>query len=217
MSVLFFVLLGVFLLMAVLVVVLFYTRKGPDGPPGIQGAPGEQGKGNSPGVVGPPGPQGIAGPPGSQGPQGNKGPAGSFAPTSSNIRATAPLTLKIGSGTYNLNNDLTLNTPAQQIIVNGSDKITLTLYYSKIFTPGYTFIVSNGSKNTVYLLPDNTYPFSDGLWSNPIYPSSGSNYPMRNSIKGNTSVEFIVTQDIDKNNYLTMMSGANSSSWKKSY
>jgi hypothetical protein len=217
MSVVFFILFGVFLLMAVLVVVLFYTRKGPDGPQGVQGSQGEQGKGNNPGVAGPPGPQGIAGPPGPQGIVGNKGPAGSFAPTSSNIRATVPLTLKVSAGNYNLNSDLTLNTPAQQIIVNGSDKITLTLYYSKIFTPGYTFIISNGSKNDVYLQPDNTYPFSDGIWSNPLYPSSGTNYPIRNTIKGNTSVEFIVTQDVNKNNYLTMMSGANSSSWKKSY
>lgn len=199
------------------VVVCMLLRKGPDGPMGPIGVEGEQGKGDTPGVQGPPGIQGPQGPTGPPGPQGNKGPPGSFVPTSSNIRATSAVVLNIGSGSYNINGILTSTTPARHIILQNSNNLTLTIYYMKIFTAGYTFIVSNAGDNTLYLETDNTYPFSEGTWSNASYPSSGANYPIRNSIAGNTSVEFLVTQDSNGNNYLTMMSGANSASWKKSY
>lgn len=217
MAILYFALLGFLFLFMIFVVVCMFLRKGPDGPPGIAGVEGEQGKGNAPGVQGPPGVQGTQGNAGDQGPPGNKGPPGMFVPSTSNIRATSAVVLNAGSGTYNLNSELTVNSPAKHIIIQNSDKLTLTLYYMKIFTPGFTFIISNAGNNTLYLEPDNTYPFSDGTWSNSSYPSGGTNYPIRNSIASNTSVEFLVTQDKDGKNYLTMMSGKNSASWKKSY
>lgn len=217
MNVLYFIFFAALLVFAVVVVILFYMRRGPAGAQGPQGDKGPPGSGDAVGEQGPPGPQGPQGVTGSTGIVGNKGPAGVFSPSTSNIRATLPVILTLGSGTYSLNNILTANIPAQHLIIKNGDNLTLTLYYSSAFTPGYTFIVTNDSKNKIYLEPDNTYPYSDGAWNNPAYPSSGTNYPMRNTINANTSVEFLVTQDSNLKYYLTMMSGANSSSWKKSY
>lgn len=158
---------------------------GPAGPTGATGAVGASGAKGDTGGTGPAGPQGIAGPSGSMGATGNTGPQGLTGATGPQGPA-GTYTNGFQWGTCVAISASTALTTSQTCVVIPAGAPAITLTFPASPSNGYTFMIFNGSSNTLTLASSKgivqpgstsistTYNISSGVTIRALYDGASS-------------------------------------------